>query len=92
MVRWSATEGSRKRGDPELQLLLARAHRAAGDHTHAAKHFLHAESPAEFADALFEWSALGYQSEHDLFVTRAVLQCVYLSVVVLLWLVDPHWY
>lgn len=38
-VKWSAAEGARKRGDPELQLLLARAYRTAGDFTHAMKHF-----------------------------------------------------
>lgn len=76
MRRWSAAEGSRKRGDPELQLLLSRAHRHAGDYTHAAKHYLHAESPVEFADALFDWSKLGYASEFDLYVARAVLQYV----------------
>lgn len=70
-------EGSRKRGDPELQLLLARAHRNAGDYTHAAKHYLHAENPVEFAETLFDWSKLGYQSEYDLYVARSVLQCVF---------------
>lgn len=76
VCRWSSAEGSRKRGDPELQLLLARAHRNAGDYTHAAKHYLHAENPSEFADALFDWSKLGYQSEYDLYLARSVLQYV----------------
>jgi hypothetical protein len=69
-------EGSRKRGDPELQLMLARAYRAAGDFVHSAKHFLHAENPKEFAEMLFEWSQQGYPSESDLFLARAVLQYV----------------
>ncbi|RLN92842.1 hypothetical protein BBJ28_00014231 [Nothophytophthora sp. Chile5] len=73
-VKWSATEGARKRGDPELQLLLARAYRTAGDFTHAMKHFLHAESPQELADALFQWSTQGYPSESDLYLARTVLQ------------------
>lgn len=76
MDRWTAAEGSRKRGDPELQLLLARAYRAAGDYVHSAKHFLHAENPSEFAVALFEWSSQGYPSESDLYLARAVLQYV----------------
>lgn len=76
VCRWSSVEGSRKRGDPELQLLLARAHRNAGDYTHATKHYLHAENPSEFADALFDWSKLGYQSEYDLYLARSVLQYV----------------
>uniref|UniRef100_K3WSS6 Golgi to ER traffic protein 4 n=1 Tax=Globisporangium ultimum (strain ATCC 200006 / CBS 805.95 / DAOM BR144) TaxID=431595 RepID=K3WSS6_GLOUD len=78
-VKWSSVEGSRKRGDPELQLLLARAYRKAGDFTHAAKHYLHAENPSEFADALFEWSTHGYQSEYDLYLARVVLQLLSLE-------------
>lgn len=73
-VKWSAAEGARKRGDPELQLLLARAYRTAGDFTHAMKHFLHSENPQELADALFQWSTQGYPSESDLYLARAVLQ------------------
>ncbi|GLE02066.1 hypothetical protein PINS_up010904 [Pythium insidiosum] len=78
-VKWSAAEGSRKRGDPELQLLLARAYHRAGDFQHATKHFLHAEQPVEFASVLFEWSKTGYPSEADLFVARAVLQLLSLE-------------
>ncbi|GMF12587.1 unnamed protein product [Phytophthora lilii] len=73
-VKWSAAEGARKRGDPELQLLLARAYRTAGDFTRAMKHFLHAENPQELADTLFQWSTQGYPSESDLYLARAVLQ------------------
>uniref|UniRef100_M4C6B6 Uncharacterized protein n=1 Tax=Hyaloperonospora arabidopsidis (strain Emoy2) TaxID=559515 RepID=M4C6B6_HYAAE len=73
-VKWSAAKGSRKRGDPELQLLLARAYCTAGDFPHAMKHFLHAENPEEMADALFQWSTRGYPSESDLYLARAVLQ------------------
>jgi tetratricopeptide (TPR) repeat protein len=73
-VKWSAAEGARKRGDPELQLLLARAYRTAGDFTRAIKHFLHAENPEEMADALSQWSTKGYPSESDLYLARAVLQ------------------
>ncbi|ETK78310.1 hypothetical protein F441_15930 [Phytophthora nicotianae CJ01A1] len=78
-VKWSAEEGARKRGDPELQLLLARAYRTAGDFTHALKHFLHAETPQELADALFQWSTQGYPSESDLYLARAVLQLLSLE-------------
>ncbi|TMW69322.1 hypothetical protein Poli38472_001478 [Pythium oligandrum] len=78
-VKWSSTEGSRKRGDPELQLLLARAHRQAGELTLSAKHFLHAENPVEFADMLFEWSKQGYPSEYDLYIARVVLQLLSLE-------------
>ncbi|KAG2763470.1 hypothetical protein JG687_00007924 [Phytophthora cactorum] len=78
-VKWSAEEGARKRGDPELQLLLARAYRTAGDPTHAMKHFLHAENPQELADALFQWSTQGYPSESDLYLARAVLQLLSLE-------------
>ncbi|EEY68586.1 uncharacterized protein PITG_17700 [Phytophthora infestans T30-4] len=78
-VKWSAEEGARKRGDPELQLLLARAYRTAGDFTHALKHFLHAENPQELADTLFQWSTQGYPSESDLYLARAVLQLLSLE-------------
>ncbi|EGZ13386.1 hypothetical protein PHYSODRAFT_316672 [Phytophthora sojae] len=78
-VKWSAAEGARKRGDPELQLLLARAYRTAGDFTHAMKHFLHSENPQELADALFQWSTQGYPSESDLYLARAVLQLLSLE-------------
>ncbi|RLN63500.1 hypothetical protein BBJ29_004667 [Phytophthora kernoviae] len=78
-VKWSATDGARKRGDPELQLLLARAYRTAGDFTHAMKHFLHAENPQELADALFQWSTQGYPSESDLYLARTVLQLLSLE-------------
>ncbi|KAE9020499.1 hypothetical protein PR003_g13527 [Phytophthora rubi] len=78
-VKWSVAEGARKRGDPELQLLLARAYRTAGDLTHAMKHFLHAENPQELADALFQWSTEGYPSEADLYLARAVLQLLSLE-------------
>ncbi|KAG7383318.1 Golgi to ER traffic protein 4 [Phytophthora pseudosyringae] len=78
-VKWSAVEGARKRGDPELQLLLARAYRSAGDFTHAMKHFLHAENPQELAEALFQWSTQGYPSESDLYLARAVLQLLSLE-------------
>lgn len=62
-----------------MQLLLARAYRQAGDFTHAAKHFLHSEKPAEFADALYNWSKQGYPSESDLYLARAVLQLLSLE-------------
>jgi hypothetical protein len=75
-LRWTQAEGSRKRGDSELQLLLSRAHRESGDFQHAAKHFLHAEAPAELAALVFDWSKKGYASEADLYVARAVLQYV----------------
>ncbi|OWY97101.1 hypothetical protein PHMEG_00032456 [Phytophthora megakarya] len=78
-VKWSAAEGARKRGDPELQLLLARAYRTAGDFTAAMKHFLHAENPQELAEALFQWSTQGYPSESDLYLARAVLQLLSLE-------------
>lgn len=78
-VKWSAAEGARMRGDPELQLLLARAYRTAGDFTHALKHFLHAENPQELADTLFQWSEQGYPSESDLYLARAVLQLLSLE-------------
>ncbi|KAL3658308.1 hypothetical protein V7S43_016696 [Phytophthora oleae] len=78
-VKWSTAEGARKRGDPELQLLLARAYRTAGNFTHALKHFLHAENPQELAEALFEWSLKGYPSESDLYLARAVLQLLSLE-------------
>ncbi|KAG6611125.1 uncharacterized protein IUM83_15915 [Phytophthora cinnamomi] len=78
-VKWSAAEGARKRGDPELQLLLARAYRTAGDFSHAMKHFLHAENPQELADTLFQWSTQGYPSESDLYLARAVLQLLSLE-------------
>lgn len=78
-VRWSADEGARKRGDPELQLLLARAYRTAEDFSRAIKHFLHAENPHELADTLFQWSTHGYSNESDLYLTRAVLQLLSLE-------------
>ncbi|CAH0479210.1 unnamed protein product [Peronospora belbahrii] len=78
-VKWSAMEGARKRGDPELQLLLARAYRTAEDLTHAIKHFLHSENPQELADALFQWSMKGYPSESDLYLARVVLQLLSLE-------------
>ncbi|KAL4139304.1 hypothetical protein PRIC2_002802 [Phytophthora ramorum] len=78
-VKWSAAHGARKRGDPELQLLLARAYRTSGDFTHAMKHFLHAENPQELAEVVFEWSTKGYPSESDLYLARAVLQLLSLE-------------
>uniref|UniRef100_A0AAV1UN74 Golgi to ER traffic protein 4 n=1 Tax=Peronospora matthiolae TaxID=2874970 RepID=A0AAV1UN74_9STRA len=78
-VKWSAAKGARKRGDPELQLLLARAYCTAGDFPHAMKHFLHAENPDEMANALFQWSTRGYPSESDLYLARAVLQLLSLE-------------
>ncbi|CAI5716710.1 unnamed protein product [Hyaloperonospora brassicae] len=78
-VKWSAVKGARKRGDPELQLLLARAYCMTGDFPHAMKHFLHAETPEELADALFQWSKTGYPSESDLYLARAVLQLLSLE-------------
>ncbi|CAH0489146.1 unnamed protein product [Peronospora farinosa] len=78
-VKWSAIEGARKRGDPELQLLLARAYQTAEEFSNAMKHFLHAENPQELAEMLFQWSTLGYPSESDLYLTRAVLQLLSLE-------------
>ncbi|TDH66598.1 uncharacterized protein CCR75_006075 [Bremia lactucae] len=78
-VKWSSNEGARKRGDPELQSMLARAYCVAGDFTLAMKHFLHSESPQELADALFHWSLQGYPSESDLYLARAVLQLLSLE-------------
>ncbi|DAZ97218.1 TPA: hypothetical protein N0F65_003849 [Lagenidium giganteum] len=78
-VKWTAEHGSRKRGDPELQLLLARAYQQAKDYTHAAKHYLHAEKPTEFGDMLVQWSKEGYASESDLYLARAVLQLLSLE-------------
>lgn len=78
-VKWSAEKGSRKRGDSELQHLLALAYRQAKDFTHAAKHYLHAEKPVEFAAMLFEWANEGYASELDLYLARAVLQLLSLE-------------
>ncbi|CAI5740694.1 unnamed protein product [Peronospora destructor] len=78
-VKWSAMEGPRKRGDPELQLLLARAYQTAEEFSNALKHFLHAENPQELAEMLFQWSTLGYPSESDLYLTRAVLQLLSLE-------------
>ncbi len=75
--RWSATCGSRARGDAQLQLLLSRAYCAAEDYKSAAKHYLYAENPIEFAQALVQWLEEGYESEADLFVTRVVLQYVF---------------
>ncbi len=72
--RWSSEEGSRMRGDPELQLLLSRAYKAHKDYIHAAKHYIHTENASEFAEMLFEWSKEGYPSELDLYIGRAVLQ------------------
>jgi hypothetical protein len=74
MCRWSAEEGSRRRGDPELQLLLARAYQSVGDYSHASKHYLHSENPSEFAKMLYTWSKEGYSSEVELYITRVVLQ------------------
>ncbi|CEG38706.1 Uncharacterized conserved protein [Plasmopara halstedii] len=78
-VKWSASEGTRQRGDPELQLLLARAYQVVGDYPHAMKHFLHAENPQELADTLFQWSSHGYPNEFDLYLARAVLQLLSLE-------------
>lgn len=75
--RWSAAKGSRQRGDPELQLLLARTYRDIEDYAGASKHYLHTEQPIEFAQMLSKWSETGFESERDLYLTRAVLQYVW---------------
>ena len=72
--RWSATEGSRKQGHPEIQVLLARAYYKGMEYKQAAKHYLHAEKPEEFAEFLLAWSKEGYPSESDLYIARSVLQ------------------
>ncbi|KAF0689536.1 Aste57867_19039 [Aphanomyces stellatus] len=73
-VKWSKTHGARQRGDPELQLWLARVYTIEQDFTNANNHFLHAEAPAELAAMLVSHANQGYASEADLFVARAVLQ------------------
>ena len=75
-VKWSAKYGTRKRGDPALQLLVARAYRNAEDFVSSTCHYLHAEAPVEFTEMIIQWCKKGTRSERDLFVTRAVLQYV----------------
>ncbi|RHY58516.1 hypothetical protein DYB38_000860 [Aphanomyces astaci] len=75
-VKWSKTIGTRQRGDPELQLWLPRVYTHEKDFTNANNHYLHAESPLEFAAVLVQHANEGYASEADLFVVRAVLQYV----------------
>nr|CCA26185.1 conserved hypothetical protein [Albugo laibachii Nc14] len=78
-VKWSAAEGSRKQGHPEIQLLLARAYFKGMEYKQAAKHYLHAEKPEEFAEFLLTWSKEGYPSEFDLYIARSVLQLLCLE-------------
>jgi hypothetical protein len=75
-LAWSATETSETglcaEGDPDLQLRLARALAAAGDGAEASKQFALAHRPDEYAAHLIAWMELGYPSERDLFLARAL--------------------
>lgn len=73
-VVWTSKKGDRKRGDPEIQLLVAKAYEKAADYVSASKHYLHAEKPVDFSNMLIDWANLGMNSERDLFLARAVLQ------------------
>lgn len=48
----------------------------------SADHFLYAEDPDKFADMLVEFSSeYGHAAERDLFIVRAVLQWVHISII-----------
>lgn len=80
-IHWStlAKHGHFAKGDPDFHLLRAQAMQRRKDLPSASTNFLHAGKPQLFAQFLYDWSALGYQSERDMFLTRAVLQLLALE-------------
>lgn len=80
-IQWStlAKHGQYETGDPTFHSMRARAMVRANDLSAAAMNYLHTGKPVEFAEFLYNLSCQGYQSERDLFLTRAVLQLLALE-------------
>jgi len=78
-IKWTATEGQNKQGEPQLHLVLAETFWKEKDFGKAAKHFLRSDNPERFSEMLAEWSSVVYLSERDLVIARAVLQYLSLS-------------
>jgi hypothetical protein len=80
-ITWSQLDhcGQHLRGDPALHLLRAKSLMRSGQLSAAASNYLHTGQPKEFATFLFSWTCMGYSSERDLFLARAVLQLLALE-------------
>jgi len=75
-ITYSEKHGTNPHGDPKLHYEFAKYYTSKQEFGSAHKQFLRANEPVEHADLLLKWQRHGYKGEVDLFITRAVLQCV----------------
>jgi len=73
-IKWSITTSNDNNGNAELNCRAARCYSKINDYNNAQRHYLRSNKPEEFADIIIKWSKLGYTTERDLFIARAVLQ------------------
>ncbi|CAM9251466.1 unnamed protein product, partial [Phaeothamnion confervicola] len=78
-VAWAG--GSAELAAKDLRVRLARAYLVTDDYGGAARNFATAGAGAvaEYATVLRDWSRMGYKSERDLFLCRAVLHVLSLN-------------
>ncbi|EFC38650.1 predicted protein [Naegleria gruberi] len=83
VVTWSAEHQvpkiSDSHGEPFIHMELGKLHFKLGANEESNKNFLKSNSPDEFAEMISEWIKKGEDGEHDLFITRAVLQLLQLK-------------
>jgi len=72
-IKWSAQHGEHIHGHPSLHNIAASSFMRHEMFEKAQPHFLRGDTPESFAEMLVKWSAMGYRSERDLFLARAVL-------------------
>eukprot|EP00752_Nemacystus_decipiens_P014330 g12749.t1 len=73
-IRW--TRHAKMEAAYELRLIMARSAMTTGNLAEAARYFAVSGCPAEYAELLKQWSAMGYPGERDLFICRAVLHAL----------------
>eukprot|EP01130_Rhizamoeba_saxonica_P015087 TRINITY_DN6704_c0_g1_i1.p1 TRINITY_DN6704_c0_g1~~TRINITY_DN6704_c0_g1_i1.p1 ORF type:complete len:280 (-),score=54.48 TRINITY_DN6704_c0_g1_i1:74-913(-) len=72
-IQWSSNEENNNQGSEHLHNEFARVYARQKNFDSAQNHYIRGTLPEECAEMLIEWSDSGYQSEKDLYITRAVL-------------------
>jgi len=78
-INWSSNTSNNNQGTPELHDAFAKFYDKEGCYGLAQTHYLRGTQAQAYGQMLVRWSALGYDSEKDLFIARAVFQYLCLS-------------
>jgi len=73
-INWSSCTENNNQGAPELHDVFAKFYDKEGQFGLAQTHYLRGTQPLPFSKMLIKWTLLGYESENDLYIARAVLQ------------------